>query len=197
MKAADVELPKKAPELENSWLKKLPEEATPDIEALNEIKGKMVSSPSQRTQVDFTCERGLSNRSACDGWIDVRLRAHATQQGHSNHFCDVDAVRVRRVRIFRRPQGFELGRSRALHLRDCYYQRVVRAAGLPNAGRVRIPVQGKQVWTYDVAFDANASGQQIKYVIGDLSEPRQGGVATTQCPAQVARADWWRLRIYP
>lgn len=136
----------------------------------------MVSPHARREQVNFACERGLSQRRAC-GLIEIsrsslsyELRLPAkdgpVMQAMRALSAQYPRYGYRRIRIFLRRQGFELSWSRT--------HRLWRQAGLllprkrPRrriaTGRPRAftPFKANTVWAYDFVFDTTAEGQQIK-----------------------------------
>jgi putative transposase len=136
----------------------------------------VVSPQARREQVGFACERGLSERSACgllgiarstlsyeltlpakDAPVIAAMRTLSAQYPRYGY---------RRIRIFLRRQGHQLGVHRT--------HRLWRLAGLQlprrrprrriATGRPRPlpPTNANFVWAYDFVFDATAQGQQIK-----------------------------------
>ena len=135
-----------------------------------------MSPQARREQVGFACERGLSKRRACgllgiarstlsyeltlpakDAPVIAAMRTLSAQYPRYGY---------RRIRIFLRRQGHQLGVHRT--------HRLWRQAGLQlprrrprrriATGRPRpLPVTNANfVWAYDFVFDATAQGQQIK-----------------------------------
>ena len=136
----------------------------------------MVSPHARREQVNFACERGLSQRRAC-GLIGVSRSSLSYELRLPPKDAPVMAAMkalsaqyprygYRRIRIFLRRQGVELSCSRT--------HRLWRQAGLllpkkrPRrriaSGRPRAftPFKANTVWAYDFVFDTTAGGQQIK-----------------------------------
>jgi len=136
----------------------------------------MVSPPARREQVNFACERGLSQRRAC-GLIGISRASLSYElrlppkdapimQAMKALSAQYPRYGYRRIRIFLRRQGFELSWSRT--------HRLWRQAGLllpkkrPRrriaTGRPRAfaPFKANAVWAYDFVFDTTAEGQQIK-----------------------------------
>ena len=136
----------------------------------------MVSPQARREQVGFACEHGLSERRACgllgiarstlsyeltlpakDAPVIAAMRTLSAQYPRYGY---------RRIRIFLRRQGHQLGVHRT--------HRLWRQAGLQlprrrprrriATGRPRpLPATNANfVWAYDFVFDATAQGQQIK-----------------------------------
>jgi putative transposase len=136
----------------------------------------VVSPQARREQVGFACEHGLSERRACgllgiarstlsyeltlpakDAPVIAAMRSLSAQYPRYGY---------RRIRIFLRRQGHELGVHR-MH-------RLWRHAGLQlprrrprrriATGRPRPlpPSNATFVWAYDFVFDATAQGRQIK-----------------------------------
>jgi len=135
-----------------------------------------VSPQARREQVGFACEHGLSERRACgllgiarstlsyeltlpakDAPVIAAMRTLSAQYPRYGY---------RRIRIFLRRQGHQLGVHRT--------HRLWRQAGLQlprrrprrriATGRPRpLPATNANfVWAYDFVFDATAQGQQIK-----------------------------------
>jgi putative transposase len=136
----------------------------------------MVSPQIRREQVLLACQRGLSQRHAC-GLIGIGRSALSYQARLPAKDAPVIAAMkmlsaqyprygYRRIRIFLRRQGFELGWSRT--------HRLWRQAGLSlpakrprrriasNRPRTYTPIKANAVWAYDFVFDTTAQGQQIK-----------------------------------
>ena len=135
-----------------------------------------MSPQARREQVGFACEHGLSERRACgllgiarstlsyeltlpakDAPVIAAMRTLSAQYPRYGY---------RRIRIFLRRQGHQLGVHRT--------HRLWRQAGLQlprrrprrriATGRPRPlpPSNANFVWAYDFVFDATAQGQQIK-----------------------------------
>ena len=135
-----------------------------------------MSPQARREQVGFACEHGLSERRACgllgiarstlsyeltlpakDAPVIAAMRTLSAQYPRYGY---------RRIRIFLRRQGHQLGVHRT--------HRLWRQAGLQlprrrprrriATGRPRpLPATNANfVWAYDFVFDATAQGQQIK-----------------------------------
>jgi putative transposase len=136
----------------------------------------MVSPQARREQVEFACERGLSERRAC-GLVGIsrsglryalRLPAKDAPLIEAMKTLSAQYPRYgyRRMRIFLRRAGHALGVHRAY--------RLWRQAGLQlprrrprrriATGRPRpLPAANANfLWAYDFVFDATAGGQQIK-----------------------------------
>lgn len=136
----------------------------------------MVSPQVRRGQIELACQRGLSKRRACG-----LLRVSRSSLGYELRLPVQDAPVIeamkslsaryprygyRRIRIFLRRQGFELGWSRT--------HRLWRQAGLllpkrrprrriaTGRPRAHTPFKTNMVWAYDFVFDTTAQGQQIK-----------------------------------
>jgi putative transposase len=136
----------------------------------------MVSPHARREQVNFACGRGLSQRRACGligisrSSLNYQLRLPAkdnpVMQAMKALSAQYPRYGYRRIRIFLRRQGFELGCSRT--------HRLWRQAGLllprkrprrrvaSSRPRAFNPVKANTVWAYDFVFDTTAEGQQIK-----------------------------------
>jgi putative transposase len=135
-----------------------------------------VSSQGRREQVALACERGHSQRRACEllgvarsglGYASVRSKRDGpTLSAMKRLAAQYPRYGYRRIRVFLRREGHGMSRHRA--------HRLWRLAGLQlprrrprrraAASRPRpLPAWGpNHVWAYDFVFDACASGQQIK-----------------------------------
>lgn len=136
----------------------------------------MVSSQARREQVALACERGHSERRACEligiarsglGYCSVRAqRDGPTLEAMRRLAAQYPRYGYRRIRVFLRREGYGMSRHRA--------HRLWRLAGLQlprrrprrrvATSRPRpLPAFGpNQVWAYDFVFDACADGRQIK-----------------------------------
>lgn len=136
----------------------------------------MVSPQARRVQIALACERGLSQRRACGLLGVARSTLSYALRLPSKDAPVIAAMRelsaqyprygYRRIRIFLRRQGFELGWSRT--------HRLWRLAGLllprkrprrriaSARPRAYTPIKVNAVWAYDFVFDSTAEGQQIK-----------------------------------
>ena len=135
-----------------------------------------MSPQARREQVALACESGLSKRRACGLLAVARSCLGYTLRLPAKDAPVIDAMKslsaqyprygYRRIRIFLRRQGHELGVHRA--------HRLWRQAGLQlprrrprrriASGRPRpLPAANANVvWAYDFVFDATADGRQIK-----------------------------------
>jgi len=136
----------------------------------------VVSPQARREQVGFACEHGLSERRAC-GLLGIARSTLSYELTLPAKDAPVIAAMktlsaqyprygYRRIRIFLRRQGHQLGVHRT--------HRLWRQAGLQlprrrprrriATGRPRpLPATNANfVWAYDFVFDATAQGQQIK-----------------------------------
>jgi putative transposase len=136
----------------------------------------VVSPQARREQVEFACELGLSERRACGliglprSCLSYELRLPAKDapviEAMKSLSSQYPRYGYRRIRIFLRRAGHELGVHRA--------HRLWRQAGLQlprrrprrriATGRPRpLPAANANfLWAYDFVFDATAAGQQIK-----------------------------------
>jgi putative transposase len=136
----------------------------------------VVSPQARREQVALACEPGLSKRRACGLLGVARSCLGYTLRLAAKDAPVIDAMKslsaqyprygYRRIRIFLRRQGHELGVHRT--------HRLWRQAGLqlPRRGPRRRIASGRPrplpaananvVWAYDFVFDATADGRQIK-----------------------------------
>jgi putative transposase len=136
----------------------------------------VVSPQAQREQVAFACERGLSERRAC-GLFEL------SRSTMSYELClpvkdrpVIEAMKAlsaqyprygyRRIRIFLRRQGHELGVHRAYRLWSQAGLQLPRKRPRRRVATSRprplTPTSANIVWSYDFVFDATAAGQQIK-----------------------------------
>ena len=135
-----------------------------------------MSSQARREQIALACERGHSERRACEligiarsglGYCSVRPeRDRPTLEAMRRLAAQYPRYGYRRIRVFLGREGHSMSRHRA--------HRLWRLAGLQlprrrprrraAASRPRpVPAFGpNHVWAYDFVFDASASGQQIK-----------------------------------
>ena len=136
----------------------------------------MVSSQARREQVAFACERGLSQRRACElfeiarsalSYRSVRAERDApTLEAMKRLAAQYPRYGYRRIRIFLRREGHHMSRHRA--------HRLWRLAGLQlprRRPRRRVassrprplpPGMPNHVWAYDFVFDGCANGQTLK-----------------------------------
>ena len=136
----------------------------------------MVSPQARREQVAFACERGLSERRACGllgiarSTLGYELRLPVKDRPIIEAMRQLSSqyprYGYRRIRIFLRRQGHQLGWHRT--------HRLWRQAGLQlprrrprrriASGRPRpLPAVGANfIWAYDFVFDSCANGQQLK-----------------------------------
>ena len=136
----------------------------------------MVSPQARREQVEFACERGLSERRACGllgiarATLRYELRLPAKDAPVIADMRSLAALYprygYRRIRIFLQRQGHQLGWQRAYRLWSQAGLTLPRrrprrriAAGRP---RPLPPAHANFIWAYDFVFDATAGGQQIK-----------------------------------
>ena len=136
----------------------------------------MVSSQARREQVAFACERGLSQRRACEllevarsvlSYRSVRAERDAPAlEAMKRLAAQYPRYGYRRIRIFLRREGLHMSRHRAHRLWQ------LAALQLPSRRRRRrvassrprpIPAMGpNHLWAYDFVFDACANGQSLK-----------------------------------
>jgi putative transposase len=136
----------------------------------------VVSSQARREQVAFACERGLSQRRACElfevarsalSYCSVRAERDApTLDAMKRLAAQYPRYGYRRIRIFLRREGHYMSRHRA--------HRLWRLAGLQlprRRPRRRVassrprplpPGMPNHVWAYDFVFDGCANGQTLK-----------------------------------
>jgi len=135
-----------------------------------------VSSQARREQVALACERGHSERRACEligiarsglDYCSVRAERDAPPLAAMRRLAaQYPRYGYRRIRVFLRREGHRMSRHRA--------HRLWRLAGLQlprrrprrrvAASRPRpVPAFGpNHVWAYDFVFDGCANGQQLK-----------------------------------
>ena len=136
----------------------------------------MVSPQARREQVEFACERGLSERRACGlvglprSCLSYELRLPAKDapviEAMKSLSAQYPRYGYRRIRIFLRRAGHELGVHRAHRLWSQAGLQLPRrrprrriATGRPHP----LPAASANfLWAYDFVFDATAAGQQIK-----------------------------------
>ena len=134
----------------------------------------MVSSQARREQVAFACERGLSQRRACEllkvarsalSYRSVRAERDAPALDAMKRLAEqYPRYGYRRIRIFLSREGMKMSRHRAHRLWQ------LAALQLPARRRRRrvatarpIPANAaNHVWAYDFVFDACANGQSLK-----------------------------------
>jgi len=136
----------------------------------------VVGPQARREQVAFARERGLSERRACGllaisrstlGYeLRLPMKDAPVIEAMKTLSAQYPRYGYRRIRIFLRRQGHQIGVHRT--------HRLWRQAGLQlprrrprrriSTGRPRPlpPVNANFVWAYDFVFDATAQGQQIK-----------------------------------
>ncbi len=133
----------------------------------------MVSSQARREQVAIACERGLSQRGACEllevarsalSYRSVRAERDAPALQAMKRLAEqYPRYGYRRIRIFLRREGFHMSRHRVHRL----WQR--GALQLPSRRRRRRvassrprpipPNAANHVWAYDFVFDTCADGR--------------------------------------
>jgi putative transposase len=136
----------------------------------------VVSPQARREQVEFACERGLSERRACgllgiaratlryelrlpakDAPVIADMRSLAAQYPRYGY---------RRIRIFLRRLGHQIGWQRTYRLWSqaglTLPRRRARRRIAGGRSRPLPPAHANFIWAYDFVFDATAGGQQIK-----------------------------------
>lgn len=135
-----------------------------------------MSSQVRREQVALACERGLSQRRACELFEVARSALSYTSVRAERDAPVLEAMKrlaaqyprygYRRIRIFLRREGFSMSRHRA--------HRLWQLAGLQLPARRRRrrvacsrprpipPAAANHVWAYDFVFDACANGRGLK-----------------------------------
>jgi len=135
-----------------------------------------VSSQVRRDQVAFAIERGHPKRRACEliGIARSTLRYERTLPGRDAPV--LEAMRrlaqqyprygYRRIRIFLKREGHEMGWQRAHRLWQIaglqLPKRRPRRRVAGSRPRPLPPSGPNSVWAYDFVFDACANGQQVK-----------------------------------
>jgi putative transposase len=136
----------------------------------------MVSAPARRDQARYAIERGLTHRWAC-----ALMQVSRSTMGYELKMPGKDAPVVaamarlsgsyprygaRRIRIFLRREGLEVGVGRCSRLWSQAglqlpkKRRRRRVAG--SRPRPHAPAALNSVWSYDFVFDACADGKQLK-----------------------------------
>ena len=135
-----------------------------------------MSSQARREQVAFACERGHSQRRACE-LIEVARSglSYRSMRAERDRPVPEDMKRLavqysrfgyRRIRIFLNREGHPMGPQRAHRLwqgagLQLPRRRPRRRVGISRA-RPLPPNGTNSVWAYDFVFDACANGQQLK-----------------------------------
>jgi putative transposase len=136
----------------------------------------VVSSHARREQVAFACERGLSQRRACE-LLEVARSALSYQSVRAERDAPtIEAMKrlaaqyprygYRRIRIFLRREGLHMSRHRAhrlWRLAELQLPRRRRRRRVASSRPRPIPATGANfLWAYDFVFDACANGQSLK-----------------------------------
>jgi putative transposase len=136
----------------------------------------VVSSQARREQVAIACERGLSQRRACE-LLEVARSALKYESVRSERDAPmIEAMKrlaaqyprygYRRIRIFLRREGFHMSRHRAHRLWRLAELQLPRRRSRRRVATSRprpIPATGANfLWAYDFVFDACANGQSLK-----------------------------------
>ena len=136
----------------------------------------MVSSQARREQVAMACERGLSQRRACE-LLEVARSALKYESVRSQRDAPtIEAMKrlaaqyprygYRRIRIFLRREGFHMSRHRAHRLWRVAELQLPRRRSRRRVATSRprpIPATAANfLWAYDFVFDACANGQSLK-----------------------------------
>jgi putative transposase len=136
----------------------------------------VVSSQARREQVALACERGHSERRACElmgiarsglGYRSVRAERDApTLEAMRRLAARYPRYGYRRIRVFLRREGHPMSRHRAHRLWRLGGLQLPRRRPRRRAATSRprpLPAFGpNHVWAYDFVFDACANGQQLK-----------------------------------
>jgi putative transposase len=136
----------------------------------------VVSSQVRREQVAFACERGLSQRRACELLEVARSALKYKPVREEQDAPAVEAMKrlaaqyprfgYRRIRIFLRREGMHMSRHRAHRLWRLAALQLPRRRPRRRIARSRtrpLPALGaNHVWAYDFVFDACANGQTLK-----------------------------------
>ena len=130
----------------------------------------------RREQVALACERGHSERRACEligiarsglGYCSVRAERDAPPlEAMRRLAAQYPRYGYRRIRVFLRREGHGMSRHRAHRLWRLARLQLPRRRPRRRVAASRprpLPAFGpNHVWAYDFVFDASASGQQIK-----------------------------------
>ena len=136
----------------------------------------MVSSLARREQAALACERGHSERRACElmgiarsglGYQSVRAeRDRPTLEAMRRLAAQYPRYGYRRIRVFLRREGHGMSRHRAHRLWRLAGLQLPRRRPRRRAATSRprpLPALGpNHVWAYDFVFDACANGQKLK-----------------------------------
>jgi putative transposase len=136
----------------------------------------VVSSQARREQVAIACERGLSQRRACEllevarsalKYEPVRAqRDIPTLEAMKRLAAQYPRYGYRRIRIFLRREGFHMSRHRAHRLWRIAELQLPRRRSQRRVASSRprpIPATDANfLWAYDFVFDACANGQSLK-----------------------------------
>jgi putative transposase len=135
-----------------------------------------VSSQARREQVAIACERGLSQRRACEllevarsalKYEPVRAqRDIPTLEAMKRLAAQYPRYGYRRIRIFLRREGFHMSRHRAHRLWRIAELQLPRRRSQRRVASSRprpIPATDANfLWAYDFVFDACANGHSLK-----------------------------------
>ena len=136
----------------------------------------MVSSQARREQVALACERGLSQRRACE-LLEVARSALSYRSVRGERDAPVlEAMKrlaaqyprygYRRIRIFLRREGYHMSRHRAhrlWRLAELQLPRRRRRRRVASSRPRPLPATGANfLWAYDFVFDACANAQSLK-----------------------------------
>lgn len=164
-------------EIENAKLEKIVAERDLEIETMKEInRRKVVSSQPRREQVALACERGHSERRACElmalpvpDWNIGRCASSAMRRRWRRCGGLPRAIRAMATggfACFLRREGHPMSRHRAHRLWRLAGLQLPRRTSRRRAAASRprpLPAVGpNHVWAYDSVFDACANGQQLK-----------------------------------
>ncbi len=136
----------------------------------------MVSSQARREAVALACERGHSERRACEligiarsglAYRSVRAERDApTLEAMRQLAARYPRYGYRRIRVFLRREGHSMSRHRAHRLWRVAGLQLPRRRPRRRAATSRprpLPAIGpNHVWAYDFVFDACADGRQLK-----------------------------------
>ncbi len=135
-----------------------------------------MSSQARREQAALACERGHSQRRACElpgvarsglGYRSARSERDAPAlEAMKRLAAQYPRYGYRRIRVFLRREGYGMSRHRAHRLWRLAGLQLPRRRPRRRAATSRprpLPAVGPNyVWAYDFVFDACANGQQIK-----------------------------------
>jgi len=135
----------------------------------------MVSVQARREQASYALERGLSQRIACALLNISRSNLYYSHKMPVKDAPVIEAMKTlsgiyprfgsRRIRIFLRRDGIQIGKERCDRLWAKAGLQVPRKRRRKRTGttlRPLAPTMRNSVWSYDFVYDACANGQKLK-----------------------------------